>query len=145
MRADDLRFRLKAYRRGHRGEWMAALVLMAKGFRIVARRYRTKLGEIDLIARRGDLVLIVEVKARPTLMAAMEAISHLSERRIEAAADLWLSRQRDYGRLSVRFDMVAVLPWRLPVHVENVFGAKQARVASPAQLSALWQVFVGKP
>ena len=115
------RDRRKAYRRGHRGEWLAALALMLKGFRIVARRYRTKLGEIDLIARRGDLVLIVEVKARKTLVEAMEAMAYGSERRIEAAADLWLARQPDYGRLSVRFDMVAVLPWRWPVHVENAF------------------------
>ncbi|MDG4899205.1 MAG: YraN family protein [Mesorhizobium sp.] len=113
--------RRKAYRRGHRGEWLAALALMLKGYRILARRHRTKLGEIDLIARRGDLVLFVEVKARRTLMEAMEAIAHASERRIEGAADLWLSRQPDYGRLSVRFDMVAVLPWRWPVHVENAF------------------------
>jgi putative endonuclease len=97
---------------------------MLKGYRIIARRYRTKLGEIDLIARRGNLVLIVEVKARPTLLAAMEAIAHQSERRIEAAADLWLSRQPDYGKLSVRFDMVAVLPRRWPVHVENAFQAR---------------------
>lgn len=94
---------------------------MLKGYRIVARRYRTKLGEIDLIARRGDLVLIVEVKARPTLVAAMQAVACSSERRIEGAADLWLSRQPDYGQLSVRFDMVAVMPRRWPVHVENVF------------------------
>ena len=113
--------RRKSYRRGHRGEWLAALALMLKGYRIVARRYRTKLGEIDLIARRGDLVLIVEVKARRTLVEAMEAIARESERRIERAADLWLARQPDHGRLSVRFDMVAVLPWRWPVHVENVF------------------------
>jgi putative endonuclease len=51
----------------------------------------------------------------------MEALSRTSERRIEAAADLWLSRQPDYGRLSVRFDMVAVLPGRWPIHVENAF------------------------
>ena len=113
--------RQKAYRRGHRGEWLAAAALMLKGYRILARRYRTKLGEIDLIARRGNLVLFVEVKARRTLIEAMEAIAHESERRIEGAADLWLMRQRDYGRLSVRFDMVAVLPWRWPVHVENAF------------------------
>lgn len=108
-------------RRGHRGEWLAALALMLKGYRVVARRYRTKLGEIDLIARRGDLVLIVEVKVRPTLAAAMEAVGRLSERRIEAAADLWLSRQPDHARLSLRFDMVAVMPRRWPVHVENIF------------------------
>jgi len=97
---------------------------MLKGFRIIARRYRTKLGEIDLIARRGDLVLIVEVKVRASLIEAMEAIARQSERRIEAAADLWLARQPDYGRLSIRFDMVAVLPRRWPVHVENVFYAR---------------------
>lgn len=113
--------RLRAYRRGHRSELLAAAALIAKGYRIVARRYRTKLGEIDLIARRGDLVLIVEVKARPTLAEAMEAIAYESERRIEGAADLWLVRQRDHDRLSLRFDMVAVLPWRWPVHVEDVF------------------------
>jgi putative endonuclease len=117
----DQETRRKAYRRGHRGEWLAALALILKGFRIIARRYRTKLGEIDLIARRGDLVLIVEVKVRATLIEAMDAIAYQSERRIEAAADLWLSRQPDHGRLSIRFDMVAVLPRRWPVHVENMF------------------------
>ncbi|MEW9807181.1 YraN family protein [Mesorhizobium sp. ZMM04-5] len=116
-----LKLRRKAYRRGHSSEWLAAAALMLKGFRIVARRYRTKLGEIDLIARRGDLVLIVEVKARRTLREAMDAIAHQSERRIEGAADLWLMRQKDHAKLSVRFDMVAVLPWRWPVHVENIF------------------------
>jgi putative endonuclease len=113
--------KLRAYRRGHRSEWLAAAALMLKGYRIVARRYRTKLGEIDLIARRGALVLIVEVKARATLVEAMEAIAATSERRIEAAADLWLARQADHGGLSLRFDMVAVLPRRWPVHVANVF------------------------
>ena len=95
--------------------------MTVKGYRIVARRYRTRLGEIDLIARRGTLVLIVEVKVRPTLEQAMEAIGRMSERRIDAAADLWLMRQPDYARLSLRFDMVAVLPRRWPVHVANVF------------------------
>lgn len=113
--------RARNYRRGHRGEWLAALALMVKGYRIVARRYRTKLGEIDLIARRGDLVLIVEVKVRPTLVEAMDAVARLSERRIEAAADIWLSRQRDHGRLSLRFDLVAVLPRRWPIHVADIF------------------------
>jgi putative endonuclease len=115
------RARRRHERRGHRGEWLAALALMLKGYRIVARRYRTRLGEIDLIARRGDLVLIVEVKVRPTLVEAMEAIGRVSERRIEAAADVWLSRQSDHARLSLRFDMVAVVPRRWPVHVASVF------------------------
>ncbi|MEQ8452320.1 MAG: YraN family protein [Nitratireductor sp.] len=113
--------RQRAYRRGHRSEWLAAFALTLKGYRIVARRYRTRLGEIDLIARRGDLVAIVEVKARPTLAAAMEAVGPLAQRRIEAAADIWLSRQTDFARLSIRFDLVAVLPRRWPMHVENAF------------------------
>ena len=108
-------------RRGHRGEWFAAAALMLKGYRILARRHRTKLGEIDLIARRGDLVAIVEVKVRPPLAQAMDAIGRMSEQRIEGAADLWLARQPDRARLSIRFDMVAVLPRRWPVHVENIF------------------------
>ena len=119
--ADRRRKRLRAYRKGFTSEWLAAAALLIKGYRIVAWRYRTKLGEIDLIARRGDLVLIVEVKARASLAAAMEAVAFQSARRIEGAADMWLSRQPDYARLSVRFDLVAVLPWRWPVHVENVF------------------------
>ncbi|MCB1453012.1 MAG: YraN family protein [Rhizobiaceae bacterium] len=113
--------KLAAYRRGHRGEWLAALALSLKGFRILARRYRTPAGEIDLIARRGNLVIMVEVKARPTLLAAMEAINVTAERRIEAAADLWLSRRSDYAKLSVRFDLVAILPRRWPVHIPNLF------------------------
>ena len=121
MRTDA---RYRAYRKGHRGELVASLALLFKGYRIVARRFRTKAGEIDLIARRGDLVLVVEVKARPTLLQAMEAITVTAERRIESAADIWLSRQADHARLSVRFDMIAVLPRRWPVHVPNIFQAR---------------------
>ena len=121
MAAEGRDRRFRAYRKGHRGEWLAALALILKGYRIVARRHRTRLGEIDLIARRGDLVAIVEVKARPTLIQAMDAVGFEAQRRIEGAADLWLSRQRASARLSIRFDIVAVLPRRWPVHVENAF------------------------
>jgi len=113
--------RLRAYRHGNRSEWLAAMALRLKGYRIVARNFRTRAGEIDIIARRGDLVAIVEVKARRDLTAAMDAVGANAQRRIEAAADRWLARQADYARLSVRFDLVAVLPRRWPVHVENLF------------------------
>lgn len=113
----------KAFFRGHSAERLAALALMLKGYRIVARRYRTRLGEIDLIARRGRLVLIVEVKARATLEAAHLAVTPETMRRIEAAADLWLQRQNDHADLSLRFDLVAVLPRRWPKHVPAFFSA----------------------
>ncbi len=122
MRPDAaLSRRRGALSRGHRGEWLAALALMLKGYRICARRYRTRLGEVDIIARRGDLVIMVEVKARPTLIEAMDAVTVTAERRIEAAGDLWLARQPDFARLSVRYDLVAVLPRRWPVHVPDAF------------------------
>ncbi|KFB08387.1 YraN family protein [Nitratireductor basaltis] len=113
--------KLAAYKRGHRGELLASVALMLKGYRILARRYKTKLGEIDLIARRGDLVAIVEVKARGSLAEAMDAVNHTAQRRIDAAADLWLARQPDRQKLSIRYDLVAILPRRWPVHVVNIF------------------------
>lgn len=111
----------RALRKGLAGEWIAGFALICKGFRIVAWRYRTKYGEIDLIARRGDLVLIVEVKTRATVVDAMNAVGSQAQRRIEAACDHWLSRQGDHGQLSIRFDLIAVVPWRWPVHVENAW------------------------
>lgn len=110
-----------AFFRGLNAERIAAWLLVLKGFRIVARRYRTRLGEFDLIARRGDLVLIVEVKARASLEAAHQAVTPQAMRRIEAAADLWLAKQPDHARLSLRFDLIAVLPRRLPKHVAGFF------------------------
>lgn len=115
--------RRRAERRGQRGETRAAWALRLKGFRIVARRYRCKAGEIDLIGRRGDLIVIVEVKARPSIGEAMDAVTPAAQRRIIAAADHWLARQPDHGRLGLRFDLVAILPGRWPIHVPALFTA----------------------
>ncbi|MGB7432774.1 MAG: YraN family protein [Ahrensia sp.] len=115
--------RRKAYQRGHAGETRAAWALRLKGYRIVAKRFKTKAGEVDLIARKGDLVAMVEVKARPTLEEAMDAVTPTALRRIEAAGDIWLAKQPDYAALSIRYDLVAVLPRRWPVHVRNIHRA----------------------
>ncbi len=119
-RAAD-RKRLKAFRRGHMAEYVAAAFLLFKGYRILAIRHKTRLGEIDIIARKGDLVACVEVKARGSLDAAVFAVSGLSQQRIRAAGDLWLSHRRDASRLSLRYDIVAVLPWRVPRHLPGAF------------------------
>lgn len=113
--------RKKSFYRGIRAEKWAAWWLRLKGFHIAEVRFKTKCGEIDIIARRGNLVLIVEVKARPTLAEAMLAVSRINERRIEAAADIWLARQKDYALLSIRFDFIAILPWRFPHHIPAFF------------------------
>lgn len=113
--------RRKALRRGHVSEYLAALYLMLKGYRIIALRYRTKLGEIDIIARKRNLAIFVEVKARREEMSAIDAVSPTAQNRIRAASDLWLSRQRDSAVLSQRYDIVAILPGRLPRHFPNAF------------------------
>ncbi|MCB1384926.1 MAG: YraN family protein [Nitratireductor sp.] len=117
----EKRKRRRARTHGLFAERLAALALRLKGYRIVARNFRCKQGEIDIIARKGDLVAIVEVKARPDTMSAAEAVTLRGRRRIEQAAQVWLSRRPDHARLSLRFDIVAVRPWRWPAHIENAF------------------------
>ncbi|MGK6316063.1 YraN family protein [Neorhizobium sp. DT-125] len=113
--------RQRAQRRGHVSEYFAAFYLMAKGYRILAIRYRTRLGEIDLIARKGDLVVFVEVKARIGEREAVDAVGFTAQKRIRSASDLWLAKRKDAARLSQRYDVVAVLPGRLPRHFPDAF------------------------
>lgn len=113
--------RQKAERRGHFSEYVAAIYLLLKGYRILAMRYRTKLGEVDLIARKGDLIAFVEVKARASEQLGIDAVGFESQRRIRAASDLWLARQADPGKLSQRYDVVVVLPHRWPRHFPDAF------------------------
>jgi putative endonuclease len=113
--------RRKALRRGRTSEYVAAFFLILKGYRIAALRYRTKLGEIDIVARKGDLAVFVEVKARRDEAGAVDAVSLAAQRRIRAASDLWLARQADHARLSQRYDIVAIMPRRLPKHFRDAF------------------------
>lgn len=115
------RDRRAAYRHGIAAELAAAILLILKGFRVLARRYRTPLGEIDLVVKRGKLVAFVEVKARPSRAEALEAVDRAAERRIVGAADLWLAKHPDAAGLLVRYDMVLVTPWRLPQHIPDAF------------------------
>ena len=113
--------RRAAYRHGHWAEAAAALLLTLKGYRLLARRYRTPAGEIDLIVRRRRTVAFVEVKARADYADAVEAVARGGERRIAAAADLWVARHPGAAGLTLRFDMVVVTPWRLPQHLPDAF------------------------
>lgn len=115
------RKRKAAERKGRLSEYWAALYLIAKGYRIQALRFKTPLGEVDIIARKRDLVIFVEVKARKTEQSALDAVGYAAQRRIRAASDLWISRHPKAHTLSQRYDVVAVLPWRLPRHFPDVF------------------------
>lgn len=110
-----------SYRLGLRAENFAALALWLKGYRVLAKRHKTPLGEIDLIARRGKQIAFVEVKARKDAQTGLDAVSRTAQNRIESAAQLWLSRQRDYEHLSWRFDVMVVSPWRWPKHFTDVW------------------------
>lgn len=113
--------RQAAERRGRSGETLAALALRLKGYRILARRVRTPLGEIDLITRRGGLLAIIEVKARPSLAEALEAVTPRAQQRIARAADAWCARRAELALLDRRFDVIAVRPWRWPVHIRDAW------------------------
>ena len=115
--------RQAAYRLGLKAETLAAWWLRAKGYRILARRLKTPAGEIDLVARRGSTVAFVEVKARAGRDQAIEAVTPQTQRRIVRAAEMWLSRRPDHAALTLRFDIVAIVPGRLPLHLANAFEA----------------------
>ena len=119
--ADKLERKRRFERKGRRAELFAAIALMLKGYRIAALRYKTTVGEIDLVARKGDLVAFVEVKARRDLASGVDAVSYPAQRRIAAAGELFISRQPDSARLSWRHDIVVVSPWSWPVHLQDAF------------------------
>ncbi len=111
--------RRRRYRRGHLAEALAVAMLSLKGYRVLGRRVVTPSGEIDLIAVRGRRLAFVEVKRRATREAAEASISDQQRRRVRRAADLWLAKRPAYHGHDLCFDLVLVLPWRWPVHLEN--------------------------
>jgi putative endonuclease len=111
--------RKSTYERGLRAERAAALLLMLKGYRILRRRARTRAGEIDIIARRGKTLVFVEVKHRPTLAEAAEAIRPRDRMRLEGAANALLACHSD-GCNNFRIDVVLLAPGRWPQHIRGV-------------------------
>jgi putative endonuclease len=112
-----------AFRTGISAESRAAALLIAKGFRILARRWRSPVGEIDIIARRRSLLVFVEVKARDTLDDAAWSVTERQRSRIIAAAEAWLARNADDRIQDIRFDAMLVAPGRIPRHIPAAFDA----------------------
>jgi len=115
--------RVAAFRTGISAESRAAAYLIAKGYRILARRFRTPVGETDSIARRRKVLVFVEVKARNKLDDAAEAVTERSKLRIVAAAEYWLSQHPDDVISEMRFDAVLVAPGTIPRHIPAAFEA----------------------
>ena len=119
MSAPDRRKRAHIW--GLRAESVAAIYLMAKGYWILDRRFAVDQGEIDLVARKGEVISFVEVKARETFEVAFDAVTRQKVRRISTAANVWRVRNAWANGLILRGDIVLVAPRRLPRHHEDAY------------------------
>jgi len=115
--------RVAAFRAGLSAEARAAAYLMAKGYRILAKRFRTPHGEIDIVARRRNLLAFIEVKARASLDEAAYAVTPRQQARIIAAAQAWLMAHPEHAEFDLRFDAMLIAPRRLPRHLLAAFDA----------------------
>lgn len=113
--------RAKAYRSGVLAETLAALLFRLKGYAIVARRYKTPVGEIDLVALKDTRLVFVEVKRRKTKEDAAWTLPAKQRRRIARAAQYWLANNPRFAGHDMAFDVVLMAPWSLPRHLPNAF------------------------
>lgn len=107
---------------GRRAEVLAALWLMAKGYRILGFRLATPLGEIDLLAQRGKVLAVVEVKQRTTIEDALDAVKPSQRERLRRAAAHLSAHRAGLRDRVVRLDLVAVAPGRPPRHLPDAWG-----------------------
>ena len=115
--------RVAAFRTGLSADSRAAAWLIAKGYRILARRFRTPYGEIDLVASRRNLIAFVEVKARASLDDAAWAVTPRQQQRIINAAQAWLMAHPEHAEFEMRFDAMLIAPKSLPRHLLAAFDA----------------------
>ena len=115
--------RVAAFRTGLSAEGRAAAFLMAKGYRILAKRFRTPYGEIDIVARKRNLIVFIEVKARASLDDAAYAVTPRQQARIIDAAQGWLMSHPEHAEFEMRFDAMLIAPRRLPRHLSAAFDA----------------------
>lgn len=106
--------KLQAWKRGRMAETICAWALRLKGYRIRARTYKTSVGEVDIIAQRGKILIFVEVKARATTAAAAESIRYRQQERITRAAQVYIANFPKLSNMNVRFDAMLMAPGRWP-------------------------------
>jgi len=109
--------RLKAERRGRFAEFLCRWHLRLRGWHIVASHWRCPSGEIDILARRGRVLAIIEVKSRRDMHTAAESILPRQRRRVARAASAFLMTRPDLAELTLRFDVMLVAPPRPPRHL----------------------------
>jgi len=110
-----------AHQTGLSAESLCRLSLRLRFYNVVASRYRSPLGEIDIVAARGDTLALIEVKARPSQREAAEAIHHRQRERLQRAANDFLAKHPHFNRHNVRFDVMLVAPRSWPVHIKDAW------------------------
>ncbi|MGA7323185.1 MAG: YraN family protein [Rhodomicrobium sp.] len=110
-----------AYATGVAAESQARRLLESKNYRILAHRYKTKGGEIDLVAKKGDHLAFVEVKGRRTHHEAAFALLPRQQARIALAAEIFLGEHQDLSQCSASFDVILVSPNQGCSHIEQAF------------------------
>jgi putative endonuclease len=106
--------------KGYLGEFIAVYLLRFKGYRILARRYKTVCGEIDIVAQKNDVIVFIEVKYRKNINKCYDAITAKQLRRIQRASGIFMNRRKNLGQNFIRYDVILVANWKLPVHVTNI-------------------------
>ncbi len=108
------------YYYGILAEYIACIILFLKGYNIVTRRYKNPLGEIDIVASKGDNLVFFEVKARKKFDESMIVLSNRQKIRIESAAKLFIMQKKRYEGFNLRFDLIIFDGWR-PRHLKNMW------------------------
>jgi putative endonuclease len=109
--------RQKAWRFGQLGETIACWMLRLKGYRILATRFKVPVGEVDIIAKRGDLLVFVEVKSRRARGPVEQPVSPKQQKRITRAARAYVQHNQALAGHDMRFDLILVRRWALPLHI----------------------------
>lgn len=112
--------KIQAERKGRWAEKLSRILLRLKGYRILAARYKTPVGEIDIIAKRGKILAVIEVKARSTQALALESLKIAQQQRIQRALAWFLSRNPKLASLQIRFDIMLILPLKWS-HLQNIW------------------------
>jgi putative endonuclease len=115
--------RQAAFQVGVSAESRAAAYLAGRGYAIAARRFKSPVGEVDIVARRGAELLFVEVKARNRLDDAALSVTPRQQKRIVAAAEAWLADHPEDGQRDIRFDVILVARNGRTQHIAAAFDA----------------------
>ncbi|MDR1334023.1 MAG: YraN family protein [Holosporaceae bacterium] len=102
------------------GEFLAVCWLIIKGYTIVARRYKTVCGEIDIIAKKSNIIAFIEVKSRKSEDKCYNAITNKQLQRIRRTSEIFMHKNPQFFNCFSRYDVILIANWRLPIHLENI-------------------------